>query len=842
MTVGDVFFIFGYWLFATIILTAGWWRWEAVALRRARPLVALLPTLVAALDWVEDAILLYILRTDAISPYFADGMEIWSFLLFLVAWTKWIAIVVLAIAVALAVAIWIERRDDPYPEITGPDNAAVPSEQQQRRDAIRKDPRYQAYDPVEERDDDELEWLKANPQGENIVGICLSGGGIRSTAFCLGVLAELEKPLWPQATPPYRHEYSVTDSARYLTAVSGGSWAATAWTLQKARDRKNDLYRLAPSAQTVFTGLRNGTGVTGFQRQKYLLNGAGSITGGIAWALLCSLTNIVLIGLIVFVVAWPLGMLMGTASIAPRLRMHPHDKLADIDTWPLIWPSIVYAVLGVLVVLCVGSFSKAIAQHWAIGVGLFGLAAFSAAYLLVLPTVFAYAASDVGLAGALKQAGEVIARSAIASSLVVSVGTAVWRVVSGPIMREVSSTTMRLLPKLFGLVLAAGIVGWGVIVMYGAARYESYARWPTFVWALLVLIALFLLLSPNWPTLHNIFSKRLARSFDPVSNPMVDGSRVQAKAPMSLPQRLKRAATIAWSKAVRLCKGGKTGNTLATWSGLAAASRPGNQAVPELVLCCSQQRDGITTGGLRADSFTVSPHWVRQGKRSIDRSQYTEAAAAVRRCVPRLRQHTEYDKVDYVASWMATSGAAMSSAMGRHSVGTSNAMLAAVNADLGIWLPNLAVVQDKWRSSSASGSSTQPTTNSRVQPMAGSGGARKTPVSEVDERRKDWRKLLPRLRFDYTIKELLGWYNAQDRFVFITDGGHWENLGLVELLRRGCTTILCVDASGDPPGSFAALREALNLESLELGKLKNIDRLNNSSKSLCRRPTTCQPA
>jgi hypothetical protein len=116
--------------------------------------------------------------------------------------------------------------------------------------------------------------------------------------------------------------------------------------------------------------------------------------------------------------------------------------------------------------------------------------------------------------------------------------------------------------------------------------------------------------------------------------------------------------------------------------------------------------------------------------------------------------------------------------------------------------------------------------------MAGSGGARKTPVSEVDERRKDWRKLLPRLRFDYTIKELLGWYNAQDRFVFITDGGHWENLGLVELLRRGCTTILCVDASGDPPGSFAALREALNLESLELGKLKNIDRLNKQLKEL----------
>jgi hypothetical protein len=68
----------------------------------------------------------------------------------------------------------------------------------------------------------------------------------------------------------------------------------------------------------------------------------------------------------------------------------------------------------------------------------------------------------------------------------------------------------------------------------------------------------------------------------------------------------------------------------------------------------------------------------------------------------------------------------------------------------------------------------------------------------------------------YLLKEILGWYGKHDRYVFVTDGGHWDNLGLVELLRRNCNVIYCVDASGDPIGSFATLREALSLASLEL--------------------------
>ena len=48
----------------------------------------------------------------------------------------------------------------------------------------------------------------------------------------------------------------------------------------------------------------------------------------------------------------------------------------------------------------------------------------------------------------------------------------------------------------------------------------------------------------------------------------------------------------------------------------------------------------------------------------------------------------------------------------------------------------------------------------------------------------------------------------------MTDGGHYENLGLVELLRRGCTEIYCFDASND---NLDALGDAIALARSELG-------------------------
>jgi hypothetical protein len=46
---------------------------------------------------------------------------------------------------------------------------------------------------------------------------------------------------------------------------------------------------------------------------------------------------------------------------------------------------------------------------------------------------------------------------------------------------------------------------------------------------------------------------------------------------------------------------------------------------------------------------------------------------------------------------------------------------------------------------------------------------------------------------------MFGKLNEYRRSVYLTDGGHIENLGVYELLRRRCKVIIAVDAEADPP-------------------------------------------
>lgn len=77
--------------------------------------------------------------------------------------------------------------------------------------------------------------------------------------------------------------------------------------------------------------------------------------------------------------------------------------------------------------------------------------------------------------------------------------------------------------------------------------------------------------------------------------------------------------------------------------------------------------------------------------------------------------------------------------------------------------------------------------------------------------------------FSYVFREAFGLNDADKEFVYVTDGGHWDNLGLVELLRRGCGRIVCLDAAGDDVGKFFALSDAMALARSDLGVEIDID-------------------
>jgi patatin-like phospholipase len=54
-------------------------------------------------------------------------------------------------------------------------------------------------------------------------------------------------------------------------------------------------------------------------------------------------------------------------------------------------------------------------------------------------------------------------------------------------------------------------------------------------------------------------------------------------------------------------------------------------------------------------------------------------------------------------------------------------------------------------------------------------------------------------------------------FVFLTDGGHIENLGVYELLRRRCAVIVAVDAEADPDFVFGSLVQLQRFARIDLG-------------------------
>ena len=55
----------------------------------------------------------------------------------------------------------------------------------------------------------------------------------------------------------------------------------------------------------------------------------------------------------------------------------------------------------------------------------------------------------------------------------------------------------------------------------------------------------------------------------------------------------------------------------------------------------------------------------------------------------------------------------------------------------------------------------------------------------------------PRLGLPYTALELFGGTDDRKRYVNLSDGGHFENLGVYELIRRGCRYIIVCDAGQD---------------------------------------------
>jgi hypothetical protein len=75
--------------------------------------------------------------------------------------------------------------------------------------------------------------------------------------------------------------------------------------------------------------------------------------------------------------------------------------------------------------------------------------------------------------------------------------------------------------------------------------------------------------------------------------------------------------------------------------------------------------------------------------------------------------------------------------------------------------------------------------------------------------REGWRRATPKLGLFLMLGELFGQTSDESRYVYVSDGGHFENLGLYELVHRRCKFIVVSDVSEDPAPSFGALANAI---------------------------------
>jgi hypothetical protein len=117
---------------------------------------------------------------------------------------------------------------------------------------------------------------------------------------------------------------------------------------------------------------------------------------------------------------------------------------------------------------------------------------------------------------------------------------------------------------------------------------------------------------------------------------------------------------------------------------------------------------------------------------------------------------------------VAISGAAASPNMGYHSSPLVGFIMTLFNARLGCWLGNPGIVGDR-----------------------------------------AFRRSSPEWATNSMVNEALGKTSDQSEYVYLSDGGHFENLALYEMIRRRCMDILVLDGGCDPDLQLTDLGNAL---------------------------------
>jgi hypothetical protein len=661
------------------------------------------------------------------------------------------------------------------------------------------------------------------PDGTEVWAVCCSGGGIRSASYCLGALQALE-------------EARFLDKARLILGVSGGSY-------------------IAASRALVARGLELGAGATGLpayapgspeeqhlrDNTRYIAPDAKTLLAGVLSLLFGVAVTLVLVLTPVFAVAHAWGwvlrsrrVLTYTVTVAGHSRTQQWTATLTATSW-WIGPVIVAGVTFVIflwwwVTLRPGPRGQE--RQSQVAVKALGWAAFItlalATAMFAVPALVAWLSSSHS--GALRTILDDLGLGSGAGWTPAAIGGFVAAVVAvsqsarntltkynllktpeaaqgdapqpGPLGTVVGYLRGLVLPWLASVLvlLAFAVAGLRWVKDGAAAGYTQDQLWQV-IGALAVMLVMRFLADANRISLHDYYRWRLASAYSVIRDTIRHEGKPGPFGTIDFP-----------------------GALLSELSGQR----------PELVLCSTANINARREvppgrGGL---SFSFDPdHATLRGPGPTEsvQARTTDYEALVG-----PRRFTLFDV-------SAISGAAFSPLMGAATRQAYRILFTATDLRLGVWLPHPAVVDaaarelerqnkageraDRWWHAAGLLLWYMVPHPAWLRSDEEPGGREARLWAYVLRLRRDgtgsqrffggllYHALQPTLGMLYA--EAAGHTSYRSTWMCVTDGGHYDNLGLVEALKRapalGITHLLVLDASGDKTDTWSTLGGSIAL-------------------------------
>ena len=596
-------------------------------------------------------------------------------------------------------------------------------------------------------------------------GLALSGGGIRSAAVSLGVLQALE----------VNGLFSKFD---YISTVSGGGYIGTALTAAMSKNGGKFPFIDEGNKVSDSAAVRHIRDFSNYLVPKGALDFIRDL--GIVFRGLAAIAMIVL----------PVLLLLATITLwlnpnAQALYKPPIHFTAVVD-WPFFndrfaWTQTMLLLspflLGVWAIWrSVQRANTSEFSGWAVNVSAFAVVLFwFTAFLELQPFIIAHLDSAGTLTGPHPENAQTATLTVSESARKVFESIRGWAVAIGTFIATVSAFARKLVEV---AKTTEAETGWKAIM---ANLTSKMALWlgalalPIFTWLIYLLLVYWAIPDLGMPMAPRWFSNLMCRSAlgfgaGCTEGPVPSIYPAFMYAYLFLAMFLVLAALILSPNANSLHKLYRDRLEAAFFSKGDDANLPASVGMKLSEIDTEKSPYQIINAALNIQGTRDA----NRRERNADFFHFSKDFSGSRLSTYRPTTEFEADNRNLtLSSAMAISGAAISSNMGSASIRALTPTLALLNLRLGYWLRNPAI---------------------------------KLRVANLF----------------FLFKEMFWRLTNNDKWLYLTDGGHIENLGIYALLKRRCSLILAVDAEADPQMTFAALAKLERYARIDLGCRLNI--------------------